>query len=163
MKEKAMKRSVILLSVLGGFLFCCQVQAAEPDMDSGMHLGPVGQIKATSHGKFTDSLGIAGAFHLGDGAEMHTSAWINVVGSLGGGIGGGTVHHLNNHFLLGWEISAEYEREEGWFVGVGPVLEACATKEVYLFLKVPVGWNHTHHRDHLGWFVVAGVNVFLFH
>ncbi len=167
MKEKVMNWRVILMGVFLGSLFCCPVQASESGVESGVNLGPVAQIKVNPHAELTDSLGATGTFHLGGGAvEMHTSVWVNVIGPIGGGIGGGTIHHLNHYFLLGWEISAEYEKEEVeevWFVGAGPVFEACATEEVHLFLKVPVGWEHTHHRDHLVWSVVAGVSIFLFH
>lgn len=167
MREEAMSWRVIVMGVFWGSLSCCPVQASESGMESGVNLGPIAQIKVSSRAELTDSLGATGTFHLGAGAvEMHTLVWVNVIGPIGGGIGGGTIHHLNRHFLFGWEISAEYEKEEVeevWFVGASPIFEACLTKEVHLFLKVPVGWEHARHRDDLSWSVVAGVSVFLFH
>lgn len=152
-------RIVVVLALISA-VWCPSAQAE----DRVIHLGPLGQLKANPHGQLAASLGASSSFDLG--VEVHTSAWINFIGATGGGLGGGTIHHLSRQFLLGWEFSAEYEKKqthEVWFLGAGPVFEACATKQVHLFLKAPVGWERIHHHDQFSWSVVVGISVFLLH
>lgn len=151
----------ILLALLCASLYCQEVKAA----DSGASVGILGQAKANTH-SVVSSVGAFSMFQLGgESSEIHASAWMNL-GGLGGGAGGGTIHHLKSVLFLGWELSAEYEAEETeemWFLGAGPLFEVAATDRVHTFFKVPMGWEHSRHHDRFGWSAIAGLSLALWH
>lgn len=161
--EIAMRR--ILLALLCATLFCQEVRAEQPHQIS---VGMLGQAKASTRSP-VPSVGAWSMFQLGgEYSEIHASAWMNVGETPGGGVGGGTIHHLKSSLFLGWELSAEYEAEEEeeiWFLGVGPLFEAAASERLHIFLKLPLGWEHSQHHDRhhdrFGWAVVAGLSVTL--
>lgn len=144
-------------------LFCREVKASDDhDTHGSVHFGPTGQVKATPHA-LAASLGAFSAFNLGGkDTEIHTCAWVNVAGALGGGAGGGTLHRGWSKVWVGWELSLEYEAQktkELWFLGVGPVLEVQAEEHTLLFLKVPVGLEFFHQHNQVGWAVQAGIHI----
>lgn len=152
----------ILLALLCATLYCQEVKAEH----GGVSAGVLGQAKTNTH-SVVPSVGAFSMFQLGGGesSEIHASAWINVVG-LGGGAGGGTIHHLKSFMFVGWEMSAEYEAEENeelWFLGAGPLFEAAAGDRLHFFVKLPVGWEHSHHHDRLGWSAIGGVSLAIVH
>lgn len=146
---------LVLCTVL---FFCREVKAAEHH--PMVHFGPTMQIKAAPRA-LTTSVGGFSTFKVGgEYTEIHTSAWINV-GSSGGGAGGGTLHQVTDKILFGWELAGEYEAEENeelWFLGVAPVAEY-AEENIAFFVKVPVGWEFSHHHNGVGWGFQVGVNI----
>jgi len=99
-----------------------------------------------------------------DGLEMHTSVWVGIPHP-GGGVGVGTMHRVTPRFWLGLEASAEFEvkKDTVWFLGAGPAVEvSLVPHHLNIFLVAPLGWEHSDHNK-LGWLVVTGLTMAVWH